>query len=396
MRVLMVISQFYPIVGGAERQAQKLAKALLKRGVQVTVLTGGYRGMGRELSEVEGIPVYRHFARGIPLPKGEFGQGYGYMLGLALALYRFRDSYDLIHVHQMLYSAWTAGVVGNWMNKPVIAKVGNTGERFDLYQLEQSPRIIGRWMARSMKEKITRAIAICSKSINELQRAGFSRDQITLIPNGVDVPNEVEAFDRDAFRHDLGVDRDTPIIVFVGRLLPKKDISTLLAALKRLTESVCATPTLLLVGDGKLRPLLEAQAQSLGITHLVRFIGQVQDVGPYLRASDVFVLSSRAEGLSNALLEAMVHRLPCIATTVGGNTDVIEDGVNGLLVPAGDVVGLATSLKRLIENPDLRTRLAVAGWETVGARFSIEHIADQYLKLYREILTSTSTRKGII
>jgi glycosyltransferase involved in cell wall biosynthesis len=117
----------------------------------------------------------------------------------------------------------------------------------------------------------------------------------------------------------------------------------------------------------------------------VQFIGQVEDVVPYLQSSDFFVLPSAAEGLSNALLEALSVGLPCIATAVGGTPDVIVDGVNGLLIAPDKADELRTGLLKLLSDGSMRQRLGVQARETIQARYSLESTADQLASLYMRL-----------
>ena len=227
MRVLMVIGQFYPIVGGAERQAQKLAKALMRRGVEVTVLTAR-RPRGAVAWElVDGIGVRRHFARGIPLGHRERLQTFGYMMGLGYAMWKLRDSYDIIHVHQLMQGAFVAAYVGAATGRPVIAKVGNTGQRFDLTVFERGHGFLGPWMSRRMVPRITRVVALCSQSVAELRERGFGDHQVVRIPNGVELPAAEVPRERIDLRRELGLRDEDAAIAFVGTLTPKKGVSSL-------------------------------------------------------------------------------------------------------------------------------------------------------------------------
>lgn len=118
----------------------------------------------------------------------------------------------------------------------------------------------------------------------------------------------------------------------------------------------------------------------------VIFLGHQEDVRPYLQASDVFALPSLAEGMANSLLEAMATGLPCVGTRVGGIVDLIVDGISGLLVEPGDAHRLAEAILRLLQDPDLATNLGVAARRTVERGYSIEQVAEQYVKLYQEML----------
>src|SRR5690606_2485177 len=118
---------------------------------------------------------------------------------------------------------------------------------------------------------------------------------------------------------------------------------------------------LALVGEGELRPTVEAQVAELGLAERVQFLGLRQDVAALLPSADVFLLSSVSEGISVTLLEAMAARLPIVATQVGGNPEVVDHGRNGLLSPRGDDAALARNLLMLLRDADMRTRMGDAG-----------------------------------
>ena len=167
-----------------------------------------------------------------------------------------------------------------------------------------------------------------------------------------------------------------PLAVYAGRLSRVKGVDVLLDAWAAVREG-----HLCIVGDGEDRDALQAQAAGL---RRVRFHGAVADVAPLVRAADVCVLPSRAEGLPVALLEGMSAGLAVVATAVGGTPDAIDDGVNGLLVPAGDPDALADALRRAL-GPD-GARLGERARARVLRSYSIDAVADRVLELYQLLL----------
>ncbi|MFN8223543.1 MAG: glycosyltransferase family 4 protein [Gaiellales bacterium] len=180
----------------------------------------------------------------------------------------------------------------------------------------------------------------------------------------------------------------TPVrIVSVGRLAEPKDFGTLLAAIAR---PALGTVELELLGDGPQRAALEAMARRLGIADLTHFLGEVGDVPDRLRRADVFVLSSRSEGLPISVLEAMAAGLPIVATAVGGLGELVDDGVTGLLVPAGDVNALAEALATLAADPARCQTLGAASRRRAEERFSIAACRQAHVELYRRLLAERS------
>jgi glycosyltransferase involved in cell wall biosynthesis len=160
---------------------------------------------------------------------------------------------------------------------------------------------------------------------------------------------------RAGLRRELGL--DGPTLAFAGRLGPQKALGVAL-------EAVAEVPSMSLViaGDGPDRGALEARARDLGVDERTRFLGSVsRDVVLRLfRAADATVLSSSWENLPHTVLEALAVGSPVIATAVGGVPEVVRDGENGLLVPPNDADALAAALRRLLEDDELRRRLADA------------------------------------
>lgn len=203
--------------------------------------------------------------------------------------------------------------------------------------------------------------------------------KLRVIHNGIDV-------DRFAVR-DARPSRAGARAVTVGRLEPVKDQVTLLRAVRVVVDT---NPTFQLdiVGDGPSRPELEAQQNALGLTGHVRFHGYREHVGPFLDASDFFVLSSISEGVSLALLEAMACGLPAVATDVGGNREVVVPGETGYLVPAGSPAALADAMCMLQADATNLDRMGRAARRRVEGAFNLSRVVAQYEGMYLEGLSS--------
>jgi glycosyltransferase involved in cell wall biosynthesis len=178
-----------------------------------------------------------------------------------------------------------------------------------------------------------------------------------------------------------------PTILAVARLAKDKGLDVLLEAcsLLRARGLDCR---LALVGEGEEEAALRAQAQRLGLSASVDFLGAVApgDLAPHYLAADVVVLPSRREGLGLVLVEALFCRRPVIGTRVGGIPDVVADGQTGLLVPPDDPLALAEALARLLHDPALAARLAAAGYEHVRQHFSGQVVAWRMAAVYRQVL----------
>ncbi len=378
VRVLMFTSLFHPLVGGSEGQALVLAQALIRRGHEVAVVTQKLPGLpGYE--DVTGIPVYREIR---PVGRRSIVYGISYALSSALALLRHRRQSQVIHVHHLYLDAFLAALLGPVVRRPVIAKVACGGYVGDMARLKQT-RLAGLLFAGT--RRVDRIIAVSSQIQEELIHDRYAPERIIRIPNGVDTDRFRPVRNREAAKRALGL--QGKIVLFVGRLDPQKGLRHLLEAW---TAVVAQRPDtrLLLLGTGPQEAELMRLAEELRVSSHVDFLGYRDDVRPYLQATDVFVLPSLAEGMSNVLLEAMASGLACVATRIGGNTDLVEDDVNGVLVEPADGAGLANAILRLVQSDADAARLGVAARERVERELSIEVIADRYVQLYRELLAA--------
>jgi len=382
MRVLMVLTRFRSSgpIGGTERQAHKLVSALVDRGIDVEIVTGWWARQEPRFELLDGVPIRRVFTfwnMGEIKGLRKFGM-YTYMLALLGCLVKRRKRYDVIHVHSMSPSAFVGVLAGKLLDKKTVIKVMASGEWSDLRRMRDNSMVLGAcYMLPFIRRHCDCIVALNRETVDELQEAGFPPEQIVPGDNGV----EVGCHKRSHGLH-------TPArLVFVGRLQRQKGLDLLLQAVARLKRARPSLAWMLWVfGDGPCRSEYEILASELGIAERVHFQGQVPDVPARLVDVDIFVLPSRAEGMSNALLEAMAAGLPCVATRINGNIGLIQDGSNGLLVPPEDPEALAGALESLLDSQALRERLAQGARSLILRRYTIGSVADQYVSLYKELL----------
>ena len=382
--IKMVIGQFRPINGGAERQAELLAKTLIGKGIHVEVYTIRPRGVPARLPD-DTVPVQRLWAPGYRSLKQMMIIGTLYYKLMAQ-----KGKTDLIHIHQGLAPAFAGVRAAQRLGVPSIVKCGNSGPRFDLAMLEQG-HLFGHRMATYVAQHTTRFAALNDQIETQLQAWGVEAERIIPIPNGVTVGEAVTLVEKTESRKRLGLDPEAFVALSVGNLNPKKDYTTLLKAFQQCRKTMDAT--LLIVGVGPQRAQLEREAQDLGIASAVHFTGAIppDQVREYLNAADVFLLSSITEGLSNALLEAMAAGLPAIVSDIPANRLLIEDGHSGILFPAGQVNALAQSIESIHKNLESRRRLGSNARQKVCSNFSIESVADRYIQLYEKLLEKTKS-----
>jgi starch synthase (maltosyl-transferring) len=219
--------------------------------------------------------------------------------------------------------------------------------------------------------------------IDHLARCGgVPRDRLVLVRGGID-PEPIQAAE-SADPRTLGLEPALPIVLWTGRLDPVKGLEDLIAAAAAVNRS--RPVHLVLAGEGPDRPRLERLVGESGAADRIHLIGRRDDVPSLLAMADVFAFPSRTEGLPNALLEAMAAGLPIVATNVPGNSDLIKDGCNGLLVKAGDTSGLADCLVKLLANKSLAHRLGQEAARTVIESFHVRDTYRSYLDLYASVV----------
>lgn len=218
---------------------------------------------------------------------------------------------------------------------------------------------------------------------------GVPREAVTLVYNGVDC-ERFRPGGRAAARQRLGMSPAPTVVGAVGRLVPVKSYDTLLKAARGLPPGTEAW----LVGEGELRPELEALARDWLPPGSVTFLGHRDDLPELLPAFDVFVLPSLTEGVSNTLLEAMACGLPPVVSRVGGNTEIVQDGVTGLVFPPGDDQTLALLLRGLCASADAREALGRRAAEHVRCHFSLEAMVAGYDRVYAEVVERRGRLRG--
>lgn len=268
-----------------------------------------------------------------------------------------------------------AGSAARGLQLPVVSTVhGFTGGGF-------KNRLYERLQRRALR-RADAVVAVSRPLVENLAASGVDRTRIRLIPNGWAGPPD--PLTREVARQRLGLAPQDLVLGWVGRLSGEKGADVLLSALPHLGgHPVIAS----LLGDGRERAALEAQAAALGIGGLLRWHGTVPDAGRLMAAFDVFVLSSRTEGTPIALFEAMAARVPIVATAVGGVPDVVT-AREALLVPSEDPMALADAIGAVLADPKHAAERAAAAAERLRQVYSAAAWIDRYDELYDSVQPS--------
>ncbi len=332
---------------------------------------------------VDGIPVL--YPRKLTLPGARLGHRNSDAMSFAISgplrRIRRRWAFDVIHAHMVVPDGWAAARIGAELGVPVVA----TAHRADVLDVPaQGPR---------SRERVVEAIEdigqICSVSqaIAEAANAlATPRRPIQIVPNGADTRIFVARSQADARAH-LGLPDDGPIVSFVGKLVPRKGVDTLIEAMGILGRRPGGAPLLVAAGVGELREGLEARARELGVGDRVRFPGKVphDDVGWWMSAGDVFVLPSLSEGLPTVVCEAMNCGRPVVATAVDGTPEIVRDGETGILIPTGDAPALAAALARVLDHPEVAARMSAAALRIGRAEYTWAANARRMTGIYEEM-----------
>ncbi len=385
VRAAMVIQNYLPTVGGAERQLASLIPLLVEQGIESVVLTRSRPGQpARE--NLRGAQIRRIRCIG-PKPV----QSIMFVVGTLWNLARLRP--DVVHGYDTLTPSLIAGLYKSVTGTPYLTKLLRSGELGDLRRLEVKP--LGSTRLRLLKWTVDRFVVISRDLELELEHRDIGSDRRVFIPNGVDTDRfrPPEATDgspleaderRPRRRRELPDWPDGPVVLIVGRISPEKRVNELA---RRWSDVRVAQPDawLYVVGEGPLE-------QGLEDLDGVRLLGKREDVPLLMRWADLYVSASEAEGLSNALLEAMSSGLACVVTDVGGVGDVVTDGVDGRVVLGGTVDstidGIVSQIISLLNDPGHRHALGTAARSTVCDRYSIGSTVTALAAQYREMAGS--------
>jgi sugar transferase (PEP-CTERM/EpsH1 system associated) len=267
---------------------------------------------------------------------------------------------------------------------------------WDVHDLDGSNRKY-QWLRRGYRCLIQRYLPLSGELEHYLRRSiKVKADRIVRIYNGVDTAGFHPAA---TGRETLPVEGFAPaaamVIGTVGRMQAVKDPLNLVRAFVQLSRRPGIDPDrlrLVMVGDGPLRREALEMLAAADLSHRAWLPGSREDIAALLRGLDVFVLPSRAEGISNTILEAMASALPVVATRVGGNAELVTEGESGTLVPPADPEALADAIERYLEDPDLRQSHGRIGRARVEQVFSIDEMVNKYVQVYDRLLETKATR----
>lgn len=378
LTICMLIAQFPPLIGGTETQAQRLSESLKTKGIDVFVLTQHFKGLKRR-EIIDKVPIYRLSTFG----RGKF-RSFIFMLSTFLFLVRKRRQYQIVHTHLASSPAIVAVIAGEMLRKKVIVKFAGAGKTGDIGTAKGT--FSGKYKLKFLRKYTDFFVCPSEEVKKELIEYKFPEKRMEKIPNGVDIKkfSPVNKNIKEKLKGFLNLPGNK-IATFAGRLELGKGLEILLSAWQKII-SLYPDAHLSILGKGSLKSILQNKARELHIDKQVTFKGEVENVDEYFKASDIFILPSFAEGLSNALLEAMACGLPIVATNIGGTKEVIENDVNGILVEPKNPEELAQAISSLIRDEKRAQRLGRNAQKTVKESYSLDRISKKYIQLYSQLL----------
>jgi glycosyltransferase involved in cell wall biosynthesis len=376
LSVVMVSASFHPYVGGAEKQALELSVALRRKGVDVRVLTRKLPGLAF-FDGVRGVQVVR-----LPCAGSGLFNALSFMLTLWVYLLAKAKTYDAIHVHLAGSPALAAIAAGRLLGKKVVVKLG--GGRGVGELSGSGGTLAGRLKLKLLHWLKPQFVAVTEDLAQELEAFGVRGAKLKFLPNGVDttVYRPTTREEKKALRKKWGWP-DGLMFLYVGRLSYEKRLPEFLKAWGGVFLKAPDHSAIAFVGAGPKEA--EIRAETSGWPAGRFFLHPPTDeVWAAYAAADVFVLPSKSEGLSNALLEAMASGLGILASRVGGTAKILKDRENGLLFNPEDPRELLEKLQAVRYGPAMLEDLGRHAHQTVQDVYSIDRVAEKYLELYQE------------
>ena len=374
MRVAMVTEWFDARAGGVAVHVHQLTKFLERYGVDVEIITGSWNPEEMPVN----VPV--HVIKG---PRDPF-----FRLNISpwtsgeMKEIIKKGDFDVVHAHhafaRMPLSALS--IARDLDIKGILTT--HTISLLPDYEYLWSPLSYGYPVYRIMLSRADEIIAVSDSARRFISH--FTDVPVRVIPNGVDT-SRFRKMDRDEARGFMGFG-DEPFFLYVGRLVTKKGLFTLLLAFRDVLKEI-PKAKLRIAGKGKLKPVLSSMSKVLGINGNVEFLGYVPDdaLNPLFSSADVFVLpSSFGESFGIVILEAMASGTPVIGTKVGGIEEILEDGKYGVLVHPSDPSELACAMISMMSDRDIQEKIVKRALQKVRKEYDWKVVAKKVMKLYEK------------
>ncbi|MFZ2236769.1 MAG: glycosyltransferase family 4 protein [Dokdonella sp.] len=367
-RILIVSDEME--VGGSQRQIVHLLLGLDREQWEPTLLF--FRHSSFLVDELRSAGI-----RCIHLPKsGRLSLGFVWRLWKLLR----RERFELIHAYSLTAELWVRALLAVLPATRFVASVRGLCLVYPTWQWRMKSWILGRADAVISNSRAGARVTA--------EKTGFDESRIEVIRNGIDMPDLLSASHRRSARQLHGISETRATGLFVGRIVVEKNLPLLLDAMVRIP--IGQRPQLLLAGDGPLASMLDEQIERLHLAADVVRLGERTDTRWLMQFCDFLILPSREEGLSNVILEAMAARLAVLASDVGGNPELIDDGRTGILFRSDDAAELATKLQELSADAELRAKLGAAAREAAQRDCSLAALLAATQTVYERVVDESS------
>ena len=375
MRVLNILSN--PGIGGTETLLFSLIPFLEKRGCKVDILNVWHNSMMKQ-------------------PAMKAGLSYSELSGKG----RFIGIRDIIKVIRMIRQGDYHIVCAFGLRISVLLRVlrvffKKTPLVIGLHGVDDWRKWYHTWLDRLTKGSCDMFLPISQTVANVFAaREKIRRDKMTVIKNGTDV----QYYDNNNFvevnKKSLNLPEEKILVTTLANLRYEKGHDFYVDVIERYLDEF-ENVHFLWIGRGSLKAAIEKKLDRIAASHKVTMIEYVEDVRPFLSCSDLFVLPSQEEGMPRALMEAMAMSVPCVATNVGGVSEVIENGISGLIADFGDVENFGKHIVTLVSSENLRCKTGKAARERIEKHFDIQKIAEKYVKFFKMVKSGCRSGREI-
>ncbi|MBI4802649.1 MAG: glycosyltransferase family 4 protein [Elusimicrobia bacterium] len=378
--VLMLSQTFYPAIGGSEKQALELSRALAARGIKVVVLTRRIENAPPR-ETIDGVAVRRLRTLGSGAVDSIV-----FMIKSFFYLLKNAADYDVVHVHLASSPAVAASLASMVTGKRSVVKLGG-GRGVDEITLSMKT-LLGRLKLKFFQFAGPELLVMNNEVYNWLKNEpAFSGLKLRHFRNGVDTGkySPLSYQEKISAKSALGFENFT-IFLFVGRLSPEKRIKEFVETWAEvfLEERVKPRMRLVIVGKGPESENIRKAVNDLGVSETVTLAGARDDLKPYYGAADVFVLPSISEGLSNSMLEAMACGDAIMAGRVGGAREAVVEGVNGCLFDPQSRQEIKACIKKLMSDKTMPLKMGEKSREIAVNKYSMAKVTEELLKIYEE------------
>ncbi|MBC8484893.1 MAG: glycosyltransferase [Bacteroidetes bacterium] len=363
-------------LGGAENVVYTLAKNIDRSKFNVIVCCLDDEGYIAEKLKEEGFLVYCVRER------------FRYRWRQVLNLYKLfkREKIDIVHTHLFKADFW-GRLIAFIAGVPVICKSEHTVQhpmKFGVWSLVRPPfynivKILGINAFLDYRSKAI--LYVCDYGRRSFLGRKINPQKHFVVYNGLNLERQYIVKSKQDLKNEFGFSNTNILITIIGRLVERKGHKYLLEAFRMISDKYPQS-RLLVVGSGPAETELKELSKKIGKFNEIYFLGERENVDEFLKISDVFILPSWREALSIVLLEAMYYGLPVIAGDDGGTPELIEDNVNGILVPVRNSDAIENAIENMINNPQKRKQMIVKAKETVLAKFSETIMTRQYEQIY--------------